>query len=427
MSRSTPDKDSPGSRKSRAAVLDMELPPPKHGSSSSLFPAPLNLKKSAPGPSVRRSLGLDSLIRKPSIPTRAEPPNTNGAVSGEHNSFGRKVSAGQCEPLNLDTISVVSGRGPKEGHFSRARPVSLNINNLVVGDRRVPEKGLAERLPLTPRDANNLADNKGHGQAAQEWGKDLSAPLPPLPLNPTKTISPPPYTPQREPPLPRRSASVTLRHNTPMQPTAARAVVTWLRDNLAHVPYAVTSLSALAMWGFPHHLPTHVSILCPEHCRDVITSWAVATGVVLYPRQRGFGLRLGGEEAVRRVRVRFVPAEDFARLRTVGRGRVLGLASLVDVLAGEFMDMEGERAGEKRVVLGGGISWAVERMVKMGASVGGGEVRNVGNPLFLEPFVCTFPGSRELFVEAGLIGSTEPRKQRSWLGLTKGGAGKGVR
>lgn len=425
MNHGTPKRETPETRQSRGLVLDMELPPPEHGYASSLFPEPLAPKKSAPGPSARRSMGLDSVIRKPSTPTRAEPLDTNGVVGREHNSFGRKASAGQPERLNLETIPVVPGRSPKEGHFSREHPMSLNINNVVVGDQGTLGEGLA-RLPLTPRDTNNLlSDNKEHRRPVHWKERDLSAPLPPLPLEPSKVLSPPPpYTPQKQPRLPRRSASATLRYNTPMEPTAVRAVVTWLRENLAHVPYAVTSLSALAMWGFDNNLPSHVSILCPEHCRDVITSWAVATGVVLDPRQRRFGLRLDGEDTVRRVRLRFVPAEEFSRLRTVGRGRVLGLASLVDVLAAEFMDMKGEKVGEKRVVLGGGIAWAVERMVATRAPVGGGEARNVRNLLFLEPFVCTFPGSRELLVKAGLIWEGRGSQRTLPVGGEEGGRWK---
>ncbi|KAL2110138.1 hypothetical protein VUR80DRAFT_1582 [Thermomyces stellatus] len=185
---------------------------------------------------------------------------------------------------------------------------------------------------------------------------------------------------------------------------AVHAVVAWLQDNLAHVPYAITSLSALAIWGFAAYIPTHVSILCPEHCRDVVTGWAFATGVVLYSRQKGFGLQLRGEKGhVRRVRVKFVAAEVFAGLKAVGKARVLSLASLIDVLAGEFIDMKGENAGAKRLTLGGGILWAVNKMVEVGAEVGKGEVRNVGNPLFMEPFVCLFPGSKEAFVKAELL------------------------
>lgn len=199
-----------------------------------------------------------------------------------------------------------------------------------------------------------------------------------------------------------------------MHPPSVHAVAAWLSDNLSHVPYAVTSLSALSMWGFTRHLPTHISILCPEHCRDVVTGWAVATGVALYPRQRGFGLQLHGEGGqLRRVRVKFVDADVFAGLGTVGPARVLSLASLVDVLAGEFMDMAGENAGDKRVVLGGGICWAVERMVEAGVTAGGEELRHVGNPLFLEPFACTFPGSREALVRAGFIPAPDAWEQRS--------------
>ena len=46
-------------------------------------------------------------------------------------------------------------------------------------------------------------------------------------------------------------------------------------------------------------------------------------------------------------------------------------------------------------------------MVEMGMEVEGGEVQNVGNLLFLEPFECTYPGSKELFEKAGLLGEAE--------------------
>ena len=106
--------------------------------------------------------------------------------------------------------------------------------------------------------------------------------------------------------------------------------------------------------------------------------------------------------------MKYIPEEDFTLLRTVDKGgRVLGLPSLVNVLAGEFMDMKGRRTGNKRLMRGSGIQWAVDRMIGMAVGVEQGEVKNVGNVLFLEPFECTYPGSKELFEKAGLLGEAE--------------------
>ncbi|SPO02375.1 uncharacterized protein DNG_05048 [Cephalotrichum gorgonifer] len=208
-------------------------------------------------------------------------------------------------------------------------------------------------------------------------GITYEKPLPTLPLKQMR--SPPPTHHAPEPPclnkslpaLPRRSAAEArdIRHDAPMNPPTVSRVVTWLGENLAHIPYAVTGVACLIMHGFGGRLPTHVSVLCPEHCKNVMRSWAAARGVVLYPTEKEFGVLLAGEKShVRRVRMKFVSEEGFAGIETVymRKGRVLSLTTLVDVLAEEFMEMTGDRTGEGRLLLGGGIIWAAERLVEMG-------------------------------------------------------------
>lgn len=357
MASNTHKTGSPGLRRNRSSRLDMPLPPlpqPEHGDASSLFPEPLSLGKGGTSQQVRHSMPVGPL----------------GSARAESGPSSRGVVGFNNDP-NKSWPDMNGRRGAVQHGWASSSPT--------------PSKAIAP-VPEQEAPAPSTAD--------QEPERPNSVP-------------------------PQRTAPTSLRHNAPMHYTAVRAVASWLHENLGHVPYVVTSLSALALWGFRYYQPTHVTLLCPEHCRDVITSWAVSRGVLAYARpQSGFGVQLAGEPGVvRRVRVKFVDGDEFAGLGTakaaagVG-GRVLSLASLVDVLAGEFMDMGGQRAGEKRVVIGGGISWAVDRMVSLGAGVGDEELRNVGNPLFLEPFECTFPGSRETFVKAGLIQGEEKPPQR---------------
>lgn len=271
----------------------------------------------------------------------------------------------------------------------------------------VPSAPLNRRKPLPALPARSRADRQARVEAvtAPLWPKVLesSEPLPSVAqLAPRQS--------HIEPSSPPRSISPgRLNHNALMSPTTIKAVVSWLQENLAHIPHAVSGLTALSMWGFQYHLPSRVTVLCPEPCRELISCWAISNGIHQYPDSREFGVQLDGDEGhVRRVRMKYVSEEDFAALRTVDMGgRVLGLPSLVDVLAGEFMDMTGRRTGDKRLMRGSGIQWAVDRMVELGVAVEEGEVQNVGNLLFLEPFECTYPGSKELFERAGLLGEAE--------------------
>ena len=271
----------------------------------------------------------------------------------------------------------------------------------------VPSAPLNRRKPLPALPAESRADRQPHVEAvtAPLWPRvmESSEPLPSVAqLAPRQS--------HIEPSSPPRSISPgRLNHNAPMHSTTIRAVISWLQENLAHIPHAVSGLTALSMWGFQYHLPSRVTVICPESCRELINCWAIANGIHQYPDSREFGVQLDGDEGhVRRVRMKYVSEEDFALLRTVDMGgRVLGLPSLVDVLAGEFMDMTGRRTGDKRLMRGSGIQWAVDRMVELGVAVEEGELQNVGNLLFLEPFECTYPGSRDLFERAGLLGEAE--------------------
>lgn len=423
MPRNALEAGQPRSRVPRDSRLDEELPPPEHEASSPLFPAPLNVSRSASGRRVRPG----SLTERMFEPADREPLNGNRRTHDAQKSVGRVGSATRARPVDV-IYNPAGAMASESGHISFAPSESLVIEP---GDP--PEEVHPALREPTPSKSKRYPARRD-----QHASEDKPLPqTPPTTSNSKNSLRAIPRpSSEREPPAHRnatnRPTSLPSKHpepgraspDAPMQPPTVNAVATWLSENLSHVPYAITSLSALSMWGFPRYLPTHVSILCPEHCRNVVTGWAVATGVVLYPRQKGFGLQLRGEDGgrVRRVRVKFVPADVFSAFRTVGAARVLSLASLVDVLAGEFMDMAGENAGEKRVVLGGGITWAVDRMIETRAEVGEGEVRNVGNPLFLEPFACTFPGSREAFFTAGLVPAQGAGEQWS-----RGSAREGAR
>lgn len=352
-------------------------------------------------PTVSRPAGLGMPL--PPLPAR---------LVAHHPPEDERVPSPWPRPLSIQkTPSLTPVRQP-----SLRRVGNLPERGASVPRRQVSRNGASALVPPAPLNRRKplSALPAEAPMAHQDHRESVAAPLRPRVLENSEPLPSVAQLAPRQDHLesfspPRSISPGRLNHNALMHSSAIGAVVSWLQNNLSHIPYAVSGLAALNMWGFHYHLPSRVTVLCPEPCRELITCWAITNDIHLYPDSREFGAQLDGDDGhVRRVRMKYVSEEDFALLRTVDMGgRVLGLPSLVDVLAGEFMDMKGRRTGDKRLMRGSGIQWAVDRMVELGVEVEQGDVPNVGKLLFLEPFECTYPGSKDLFERAGLLGEAE--------------------
>jgi hypothetical protein len=254
---------------------------------------------------------------------------------------------------------------------------------------------------------------------------------------------------------PRRSGS-TSRSALPLSsegidPQTLAEIVDSLDRTLGHVPYAVSGLAAMALWGFADRPPVRVSIMCPEHSKEVIKSWAVANGAEYDAADpSSLGIFTAGE-VLRRVRIKYLRAEDFDRLpvtrravpiRRSGAGpvararyedvlagraaastmrqqaeddgftrpRVLGLAAVINFAAHGYKHDERARKSQRtRRAVGEDILWAAERLAQGLAEGEEGvgplspaTVPEVIDPLFWEPFTAEYRPAARLFFQAGL-------------------------
>jgi len=200
-----------------------------------------------------------------------------------------------------------------------------------------------------------------------------------------------------------------------MHPATVMAVVAWIGANLSHIPHTVCGLSAMVMYGYTARRARHVTILFPGHTHGVVRSWAATKGVETYPNTKyEFGVRLPNDgDKVRRVRVRFTTSETFLRLpHTIVNGadfgehgaRILGLSALINYSAKSYMETRGgPRAMAAQMQTAQDLTWLVHRLIVLHRTVAPEEMPHFYNPLFLDPFECTFPDARELFVEARLL------------------------
>jgi hypothetical protein len=210
------------------------------------------------------------------------------------------------------------------------------------------------------------------------------------------------------------SQSVPVTAIAPVAPTAGTAapmdpmlaeVLAAIGSAFYHVPYAVSGRAAMHAHGFVGRTPTHVSILCPEHSKNVIKSWAAVAGMVLSSDSPDQVKIKTSDGRMWRVRFKYVSSR-FDELETVGLGitRVLGLASLVDQVAKAWVytkNPETEFPSLKRDMF-----WLLEKIVEKRKRNGGmltaGQVPGVLNPLFWDVFTCVHPEAATMFAQAGL-------------------------
>lgn len=226
-----------------------------------------------------------------------------------------------------------------------------------------------------------------------------------------------------------RSNSTTRTSRTP--PTVSDGeiddpllseIVAALSEGLHHIPYAICGRAALLLHGNTDRLPRHVSFFVPSASKDVLRSWAASTpNFLLDPYRKDFLAVRTRDGELRRIRIKFLPARDFDRLRIAHprvrcadggevRPPVIGLASLLDQVALGYWSNRRAYEASVRSMIAGDLFWVLGRVIGDGSGSGVGGERlswgvcpNVGNPLFWDVFGAAYPEAEGLFRAAGLV------------------------
>ncbi|KAI8297338.1 26S proteasome regulatory subunit rpn11 [Colletotrichum sp. SAR11_240] len=185
----------------------------------------------------------------------------------------------------------------------------------------------------------------------------------------------------------------------------------------SHVQYAVCGTAAMVAFNFNRRKPTHVSIVCPSHTRDVLASWAVAGGMMLYPsKPNEIGVPVDGDTWT--IQVKYLETDDnhtFERLDACHFNfgcddvttAVLTPAAQLEQIAQVYIDPRYNQSWRYKERLGGDAIWLLEQMCKEGVNRFGMSFRNANIPTIRDQrfwlvFTTAHPEAVGLFHDAGL-------------------------
>ncbi|KAJ5011799.1 hypothetical protein K4K57_005137 [Colletotrichum sp. SAR 10_99] len=142
----------------------------------------------------------------------------------------------------------------------------------------------------------------------------------------------------------------------------------------SHVQYAVCGTAAMVAFGFDRRKPTHISIVCPSHTRDVLASWAVAGGMALYPsKPNEIGVPVDGDTWM--IQVKYLETDDNHRFERLDACHfnfgcndvttaVLTPAAQLEQIAQVYINPRYNQSWRYKERLGGDAIWLLEQMCK---------------------------------------------------------------
>ncbi|KAE9575107.1 hypothetical protein CGMCC3_g9067 [Colletotrichum fructicola] len=190
----------------------------------------------------------------------------------------------------------------------------------------------------------------------------------------------------------------------------------------SHVQYAVCGTAAMVAFGCDRRKPTHVSIVCPSHTRDVLASWAVAGGMMLYPsKPNEIGVPVDGDTWT--IQVKYLETDDNHRFERLDACHfnfgcddvttaVLTPAAQLEQIAQVYINPRYNQSWRYKERLGGDAIWLLEQMCKEGVNKFGMNLRNANIPTIRDQrfwlvFMTAHPEAVGLFYDAGLRGEEE--------------------
>ncbi len=187
-----------------------------------------------------------------------------------------------------------------------------------------------------------------------------------------------------------------------------------LNRALGHIPYAVCGQAAMRAWGYTlGPAPMHVSIVCAEHSKEVVRSWAAVHGSVLDRAKPNIIGLPTADGQIRKVRIKYLHSAAFEALEITRPPRigefespnVLGLASMLDQFALAYVFDQRARVDTKvRKAIGRDIFWILNRIMECpSVRLGPQNVPHVLESLFWDVFTAEHPHSPALFARAGLV------------------------
>ncbi|WYZ44515.1 hypothetical protein EsH8_VII_000951 [Colletotrichum jinshuiense] len=222
-----------------------------------------------------------------------------------------------------------------------------------------------------------------------------------------------------------------LPSTTRMSPATTYEVLHRIGQTFSHVQHAVCGNAAMVAYGFTARPPSHVSVVCPVYAREVIKSWAAATGgMAIYPGDPDVIGVADADGEVWKVRIKPLDgAESFEMLETVGMAfggggavtRVLTMPALVNQIALSYV--HGRHVGDesRMAALAGDLVWLLGRICEEGAEsehlLRAKSVPAVRDPRFWSDFTTAYPEIAGLFYDAGFRPDGCPTIEQ----LTEGG------
>ncbi|KAF0328742.1 hypothetical protein GQ607_004154 [Colletotrichum asianum] len=185
----------------------------------------------------------------------------------------------------------------------------------------------------------------------------------------------------------------------------------------SHVQYAVCGTAAMVAFGFDRRKPTHVSIVCPSHTRDVLASWAVAGGMMLYPsKPNEIGVSVDGDTWM--IQVKYLETDDNHRFERLDACHfnfgcddvitaVLTPAAQLEQIAQVYIDPRYNQSWRYKERLGDDAIWLLEQMCKEGVpncgmNLGNANIPTIRDQRFWLVFTTAHPEAVGLFYDAGL-------------------------
>lgn len=200
-----------------------------------------------------------------------------------------------------------------------------------------------------------------------------------------------------------------------MSPATTYEVLHRIGQTFSHVQHAVCGNAAMVAYGFTARPPSHVSVVCPVYAREVIKSWAAATGgMAIYPGDPDVIGVADADGEVWKVRIKPLDgAESFEMLETVGMAfggdgavtRVLTMPALVNQIALSYVHERHVGDESRMAALAGDLVWLLGRICEEGAEsehlLRAKSVPAVRDPRFWSDFTTAYPEIAGLFYDAG--------------------------
>ncbi|EQB44123.1 hypothetical protein CGLO_17168 [Colletotrichum gloeosporioides Cg-14] len=185
----------------------------------------------------------------------------------------------------------------------------------------------------------------------------------------------------------------------------------------SHVQYAVCGTAAMVAFDFDRRKPTHVSIVCPSHTRDVLASWAVTGGMMLYPsKPNEIGIPVDGDTWM--IQVKYLETDDNHRFERLDACHfnfgcddvttaVLTPAAQLEQIAQVYIDPRYNQSWRYKERLGSDAIWLLEQMCKQDVDKFGMDLRHANIPTIRDQrfwlvFTTAHPEAVGLFYDAGL-------------------------